>query len=74
MLFNVHFYENKTVVLSQLLRSIPLVDDPIKIKGRKGKVVDVEFIDQNKINVYVIFEIVKKKQPLTKKDPRDRRR
>jgi len=73
MLFNVHFYENKTVVLSQLLRSIPLVDDPIKIKGRKGKVVDVEFIDQNKINVYVIFEIVKKKQPLTK-DPRDRRR
>ena len=74
MLFNVHFYENKTVVLSQLLRSIPLIDDPIKIKGRKGKVVDVEFIDQNKINVYVIFEIVKKKQPLTKKDPRDRRR
>ncbi|WP_397539133.1 hypothetical protein [Rummeliibacillus pycnus] len=63
MLFNVHFYEKKTVVLSQLLRSIPLIDDPIKIKGRKGKVVDVEFVDQNKINVYVIFEIVKKKQP-----------
>ncbi|MFJ8261992.1 hypothetical protein ACIQ4I_08575 [Rummeliibacillus sp. NPDC094406] len=73
MLFTVHFIEKKTVVLSQLLRSIPLIDDPIKIKGRKGKVVDVEFVDQNKINVYVIFEIVKKKQPLAF-DPKKRRR
>lgn len=73
MLFTVHFIEKKTVVLSQLLRSIPLIDDPVKIKGRKGKVVDVEFIDQNKINVYVLFEEVKKKQLVTF-DPKKRRR
>ena len=73
MLFTVHFHEKKTVVLSQLLRSIPLIDDPVKIKGRKGKVIDVEFVDQNKINVYVLFEQVKKKQALML-DPKKRRR
>ncbi|MEK4229308.1 hypothetical protein [Solibacillus sp. FSL H8-0538] len=60
----VHFYENKTVVLTQSLNSVPAVDQDIKIKGRKGKVVSVVQIDENKYHVQVIFEKVVVKKPL----------
>ena len=36
-MFAIHFIENNTLVLSQLLRRIPSIDEDIKIKGRKGK-------------------------------------
>ncbi|WP_339262659.1 hypothetical protein [Lysinibacillus sp. FSL K6-3209] len=62
----VHFYENKTSVLNQLLIHIPTVDENIQIKGRKAKVVDVIQMNERQFHVNVLFEKIAKKQPLTK--------
>ncbi|MFJ7981581.1 hypothetical protein ACIQ1D_14990 [Lysinibacillus xylanilyticus] len=63
-MFITHFYENKTSVLSQLLVNLPTVEENIKIKGRKAKVVQIVQIDDNNYQVSIIFEKVPKKQPL----------
>ena len=65
-MYNVHFYENKTVVLSQLRETLPLVNDPIKIKGRKGTVTEIIKISEQTIHVLIAFEKEKKKQSLLK--------
>lgn len=70
---HVHFFENNTLVLSQLLKSIPSVDGDIKIKGRKGKVVSVKQINDHIIHVQIWFEpVIKQKLSLldTKKKKR----
>ncbi|GAB0169178.1 hypothetical protein LSPCS325_26150 [Lysinibacillus sp. CTST325] len=63
-MFVTHFYENKTSVLSQLLVNLPTVEENIKIKGRKAKVVQIVQIDDNNYQVSIIFEKIPKKQPL----------
>jgi hypothetical protein len=55
-MYGIHFYETNTLVLSQFLKSIPSVDENIKIKGRKGKVLSVKMVDENKYQVYVVFD------------------
>jgi hypothetical protein len=62
----VHFLEDKTIVLSQLLKNIPSVDENIRIKGKKGKVIGVREIEENLVQVHVVFEKVVKKEPMTK--------
>ncbi|MGE7090549.1 hypothetical protein ACQKII_03645 [Lysinibacillus sp. NPDC048646] len=62
----VHYYENKTDVLNQLLVRIPDIDEQVHIKGRKAKVVEIIKMDDHKYHVHVIFEKITKKQPLTK--------
>ena len=59
----VHFIENNAVVLSQLREQIPSVNEDIKIKGRKGKVLDVKKVEENIIQVHVFLEKVSKVQP-----------
>ncbi|MGG0655509.1 hypothetical protein [Rummeliibacillus pycnus] len=61
-MFTVHFFENKEIVLSQLLRKIPSVNEELKIKGRKGKIVNVVQMNDNKFNIQMVFE--KKKTPI----------
>lgn len=63
-MFVTHFYENKTSVLSQLLVSLPTVEENIKIKGRKAKVVQIVQIDDSNYYVSIIFEKIPKKQPV----------
>ncbi|MEY9979020.1 hypothetical protein [Lysinibacillus sp. RC79] len=63
-MFVTHFYENKTSVLSQLLVSLPTVEENIKIKGRKAKIVQIVQIDDSNYHVSIIFEKVPKKQPV----------
>ncbi|MFJ7732635.1 hypothetical protein ACIQXF_12140 [Lysinibacillus sp. NPDC097231] len=63
-MFVTHFYENKTSVLSQLLVNLPTVEENIKIKGRKAKVVQVIQLDDHNYQVSIIFEKVPKKQPI----------
>ncbi len=70
----VHFFEKRTNVLSQILGSVPTVDTPVKIKGRKGTVVEVIVIGENIFHVKVVFEIVKKKQAVFIDDKNKRRR
>ncbi|MGE8077456.1 hypothetical protein [Peribacillus loiseleuriae] len=69
----IHFFENNTIVLSQLLKHIPSVDEDIKIKGRKGKVLSVKNIEENIVHVHVIFEQVIKNQPISKDTKKKKR-
>jgi hypothetical protein len=62
----VHFLENNSIVLSQLLKNIPSVDENIRIKGKKGKVLNVKKVDDTVIHVHVVFEKVTKNQPIVK--------
>lgn len=62
----VHFLENNAVVLSQLRNQIPAVDDNIKIKGRKGTVLSVKEMEENKFHVHVVFEKIIKNKLLAK--------
>ena len=74
-MFSVYFFENKDLVLNQLLKSVPSAGDEIKIKGRKGKVLSVATVDENKFYVQVNLEKVTKLKgaaltPLDKKKKR----
>ncbi|MFJ5624004.1 hypothetical protein ACIQD3_15020 [Peribacillus loiseleuriae] len=69
----IHFFENNTIILSQLLKHIPSVDEDIKIKGRKGKVLSVKNIEENIVHVHVIFEQVIKNQPISKDTKKKKR-
>ena len=46
----IHFFESGKKVLTQYLKTIPAVDETIKIKGRKGKVLRV---NKSKIILYM---------------------
>lgn len=50
-MFVTHFYENKTSVLSQLLVKLPTVEEDIRIKGRKAKVIEVLQMDDHNFQV-----------------------
>ena len=73
MLFAIHFYENNIAVLSQALNRVPEVDENIKIKGRKGKVVDVIQVEDNKYRVNVALEKLVKNTHLLKDDKKKKR-
>lgn len=55
-MYAVHFMEKNIIVLTQVLRDIPAVEDELKIKGRKGKVISVQETEENGIHVQVEFE------------------
>ncbi|MDR4886205.1 hypothetical protein RGU12_01425 [Fredinandcohnia sp. QZ13] len=61
-MYVVHYFENKNLLLTQLVQTVPSVDDAIKIKGKKGKVSKVIDIDERNIHIQVELDrIVKKK-------------
>lgn len=59
-MFVVHFFENKKLLLIQLLKRVPSVGEDLTIKGRKGKVSSVISIDEKNIHVQLFVEIVNK--------------
>jgi hypothetical protein len=59
-MFVVHFYENKNLLLSQLLKRLPSVGEDLTIKGRKGKVSSVNGMDEKNFHVHIILENVNK--------------
>lgn len=69
-MFTVTFYENKSLVMSQLLKRIPTVDEEIKLKGKKGKVVSVDHINESNVHIHLIFEKVKKQVPTEREKKR----
>ena len=73
MLFAVHYLENNTPVLSQCLERVPEVNEELKIKGRKGKIVDVVQIEETIYHVHVFLEKPTKKQAVLKDDKKKRR-
>lgn len=73
MMVTVHFIENNNTVLSQLLKNIPSVNDNIKIKGRKGRVLSVKQMEDTIFHVHVIFDPVVKTQPILKETKKKKR-
>ncbi|QGQ46192.1 hypothetical protein [Metabacillus sediminilitoris] len=69
----IHYFEDKTLLLSQLVKQIPSIDENIKIKGRKGKVLSVKNVEGNHVHVYVMFEKVVKQQALSKETKKKKR-
>ncbi len=64
-MYVVHFIENKIELLNQLLGSVPAVGDSVSIKGRKGKVMGVNHIDDKHVHVQITIEKVVVKNKLT---------
>lgn len=60
IMFIVYFFENKNLLLSQLLKRVPAEGEDLIIKGRKAKVSSVNSIDEKSIHVQVILEKVNK--------------
>ncbi|MCC3357290.1 hypothetical protein [Bacillus sp. REN16] len=71
-MYVVHYFENKNLLLTQLVQNVPAVDEAIKIKGKKGKVLKVTNVDNRNVHIQVEFERIVKKNPVV--DPRKRRR
>ncbi|MED1471226.1 hypothetical protein [Bacillus salipaludis] len=59
-MFVVYFFENKNLLLTQLLQRVPSVGEDLKIKGRKGKVSSVTSVDEQKFQVQIVLEAVNK--------------
>lgn len=59
-MFVVHFFENKNLLLSQLLKRVPSEGENLKIKGRKGTVSSVTSVADHKFHVQVTIEKVNK--------------
>ena len=59
-MFAVHYFENKNLLLSQLLQRVPSVGEELKIKGRKEKISSVTNIEENKFHIQVVLEKVNK--------------
>lgn len=73
MLFAIHYLENNTPVLSQCLERIPGLNEDLKIKGRKGKVINVVQVEESKYHVHVVLEKINKNQTVLKDDKKKRR-
>lgn len=66
-MYAVHFMEKNIIVLTQVLRDIPAINDELKIKGRKGKVISVQETEKSSFLVQIEFEkIIEKNKTATK--------
>ncbi len=71
-MYNVTFYENRELIMSKLTSTIPTENENINIKGRKATVINIEKLDEKKINVHVSLEKVVKK--VTNLEPNKKRK
>lgn len=69
-MYAIHYFEKNIPALSQCSNRIPEVDENIKIKGRKGKILNVVQIAEDKYHVHVEFEKIVKKETLLKDNRR----
>lgn len=70
----IQYYENNTLFFSQLVSNIPAIDEDIRIKGKKAKVVRIDQINESLIHIHIIFEKIKKKSSLYAKELNKKRR
>lgn len=59
-MYVVYFFENKNLLLTQLLKNVPSEGEILKIKGRKGTITSVKNMDEKSIHVQVVLESVNK--------------
>ncbi|MCM3584266.1 hypothetical protein M3182_00740 [Mesobacillus maritimus] len=70
-MYVIHFVEDKKRILTQFVQKIPSVDDQVKIKGKKAKVIRVEPQEQKQVDIHIVTEKIVKKN--TKEPPKKRR-
>lgn len=63
-MFVVHFFENKKLLLTQLLKNVPSIGEDLRIKGHKGKVASVTNVDEKHVHVQLTIEKVVSKSKL----------
>ena len=73
-MYAIHYYEHKTEVLNLLSRTIPSIDEQVKIKGRNGKVISVLQIKENVYQVFIEFEKVVDKRKIAANDLGNKKR
>nr|WP_106778855.1 hypothetical protein [Lysinibacillus timonensis] len=71
-MYSITFYENSSLVMSKLTTILPTLNEVITVKGRKGKVVRVNQLDDKTIHVFVEFEKVIKKQAIVEPNKKKR--
>ncbi|MBB6447405.1 hypothetical protein [Bacillus benzoevorans] len=64
----IQYFENNSLFFSQLVKHVPAVDHDIKIKGRKAKVIRLNEINENLVQVHVNLEKKNKKVLVTKEE------
>lgn len=69
----IQYFEHNLLYFSQLAHHVPAVDHDIKIKGRKAKVIRVNEINENLIQVHIILEKINKKVLATKEIQKKKR-
>ena len=67
-MYAIHYYEDKTNVLSLASRTIPSIDEHVKIKGRNGKVISILQVKENVYQVFIEFEKVVDKSKIAAND------
>ena len=67
-MYAIHYYEDKTNVLSLASRTIPSIDEHVKIKGRNGKVISVLQVKENVYHVFIESEKVVDKSKIAGND------
>lgn len=73
-MFAIHYYENKVYVFNHATEIVPSVDETIRIKGRNGKVLNVEQKGEQKYFVFIEFEKVIDKSKIDPRDSKKKRR
>ncbi|WP_100333655.1 hypothetical protein [Bacillus alkalisoli] len=59
-MFVVKYFENKNLLLSQLVKNLPTEGSELKIKGKKGKIESIVSIDEKNYHVQVTLDKVVK--------------
>jgi hypothetical protein len=59
-MFVVKFFENRNLLLTQLLKDVPIEGETVTIKGKKGTVSSINNEDETTINVQLNIEKVSK--------------
>ena len=56
MMYVVKYFEDKNLLLSQLVKNLPLEGTELKIKGKKGKIESITAVDEKNYHIQVTLE------------------
>lgn len=73
-MFAIHYYENKVYVFNHATDNVPSVNDYVRIKGRNGKVLNVEQMGEQKYFVFIEFEKIVDKSKIDLRDSKRKKR
>lgn len=72
-MFVVYFFEERNLLLCQYRKSVPAEGEALTVKGRKGKVSRVDNLEDGKVHVHMVIDVVTKAKAAAV-DPKKKRR